>query len=126
MSRLAQIADGVLVGTSERYMTTTTVVAGGDGGCLVIDPAIAPADLAVLVAELAARGLRPAAGWLTHPHWDHVLWCRELGDVPRYASPRAVAAAAAPPGRPGRGGRAVDSRPRPGFDRPADRPGTRG
>jgi hydroxyacylglutathione hydrolase len=93
MSRLAQIADGVLVGTSERYMTTTTVVAGGDGGCLVIDPAIAPADLAVLAAELAARGLRPAAGWSTHPHWDHVLWCRELGDVPRYASPRAVAAA---------------------------------
>jgi glyoxylase-like metal-dependent hydrolase (beta-lactamase superfamily II) len=95
MSRLAQIADGVLVGTSERYMTTTTVVAGGDGGCLVIDPAIAPADLAVRAAELAARGLRPAAGWSTHPHWDHVLWCRELGDVPRYASPRAVTAAAA-------------------------------
>ncbi len=95
MGRLAEIADGVLVGTSERYMTTTTVVVGAGGGCLVIDPAIAVADLAALVAELAGRGLRPAAGWFTHPHWDHVLWCRELGDVPRYAAPRAATSAAA-------------------------------
>ena len=95
MSRLSEIAAGVLVGTSELYMTITTVVAGSGGRCLVIDPAITPADLAVLSAELAARGLRPAAGWSTHPHWDHVLWSRELGDVPRFAAPRAAAAAAA-------------------------------
>jgi glyoxylase-like metal-dependent hydrolase (beta-lactamase superfamily II) len=95
MSRLAEVADGVLVGTSELYLTTTTVVAGPDRRCLVIDPAITPADLAVLAAELAARGLRPAAGWSTHPHWDHVLWRRDLGDVPRFAAPRAAAAAAA-------------------------------
>ena len=95
MSRLSEIAAGVLVGTSELYMTITTVVAGPGGSCQVIDPAITPADLAVLAAELAALGLRPAAGWSTHPHWDHVLWSRELGDVPRYAVPRAVAAATA-------------------------------
>src|SRR5207248_2444373 len=112
MGRLAQIADGVLVGTSEPYTTTTTVVAGSGGGCLVIDPAIMPADLTALAAELAARGLRPAVGWSTHPHWDHVLWSRALGDVPRFAAARAAAAAAA-----GRAG-LIDSAERsaPGHD----------
>ena len=95
MGRLSEIADGVLVGTSELYMTTTTVVVGFGGRCLVIDPAIMPADLAVVAAELAARGLKPTVGWSTHPHWDHVLWSRELGEVPRFAAPRAAAAAAA-------------------------------
>jgi glyoxylase-like metal-dependent hydrolase (beta-lactamase superfamily II) len=95
MDRLAEIADEVLVGTSELYVTTTTVVAGPDGGCLVVDPAITPADLRDLAAGLAAHGLRPAAGWSTHPHWDHVLWSRDLGDVRRFAAPRAAAAAAA-------------------------------
>jgi glyoxylase-like metal-dependent hydrolase (beta-lactamase superfamily II) len=95
MGRLAEVADGVLVGTSELYMTTTTVVTGRDGGCLVIDPAITPQDLGQLAAELAESGLRPVAGWSTHPHWDHVLWSRDLGDVPRFAAPRAVATATA-------------------------------
>jgi hydroxyacylglutathione hydrolase len=95
MDRLAEVAAGVLVGTSELYLTTTTVVAGPDGSCLVIDPAITPADLADLAAGLAGRGLRPAAGWSTHPHWDHVLWSRQLGDVPRFAAPQAAATAAA-------------------------------
>jgi hydroxyacylglutathione hydrolase len=74
-------------------MTTSTVVAGASGSCLVIDPAVTVADLAGLAAELAARGLRVAAGWSTHPHWDHVLWSRELGDAPRYAAPAAVTVA---------------------------------
>src|SRR5580693_4307414 len=38
-------------------------------------------------------GLRPVLGWSTHPHWDHVLWHASLGDVPRYATPAAAAAA---------------------------------
>src|SRR6516225_11808384 len=71
-------------------MTTSTVVVGSSGGCLVIDPAVTVADLAGLAAELTARGLRPAVAWSTHPHWDHVLWSRELGDAPRYAAPAAV------------------------------------
>jgi glyoxylase-like metal-dependent hydrolase (beta-lactamase superfamily II) len=29
-------------------------------------------------------------GFCTHPHWDHMLWSRELGDVPRWATPRAT------------------------------------
>jgi hydroxyacylglutathione hydrolase len=95
VSRFTEIADGVLVATAERFTTTTTVVAGPDGGCLLIDPAVTPDDLADLAAGLAARGLAPRAGWATHPHWDHVLWSRALGEVPRYAAPRAVATAQA-------------------------------
>lgn len=93
MSPLAEIAPGVLVVTARLYTTTSTVIAGDDGNCLVIDPAVTPADLAALAAGIAARGLRAQAAWSTHPHWDHVLWSRDLGDVPRYATPRAVAVA---------------------------------
>ncbi|HEY1915988.1 MAG TPA: MBL fold metallo-hydrolase [Streptosporangiaceae bacterium] len=95
MTPLTEIADGVLVGTSERFTTTTTVVIGPDHGCLLIDPAVTPGDLAELAAELAGRGLAPRAGWATHPHWDHVLWSQALGDVPRYTAPRAAATALA-------------------------------
>jgi len=92
---LTEVAPGVLVATSSYALTTSTVVVGSSGGCLVIDPAVTAADLAGLAAELAARGLRPAVGWSTHPHWDHVLWSRELGDAPRYAAPAAVTIAEA-------------------------------
>ncbi len=74
-------------------MTTTTVVVGSEGGCLLIDPGVSVAELAALAGELAERSLVPVAGWSTHPHWDHVLWSRELGDAPRYAAPAAVAIA---------------------------------
>jgi hydroxyacylglutathione hydrolase len=89
---LTEIAPGVLVATSSFELTTTTVVVGsaGSGGCLLIDPAVTVAELAGLAAELGTLGLRPAAAWSTHPHWDHVLWSRDLGDAPRYAAPAAV------------------------------------
>ncbi len=90
MRQLSQVAPGVLVATAEMYTTTSTVILGPDGTCLLVDPAVTPADVAGLAAELAGRGLQPAAGWATHPHWDHVLWSAELGDVPRYATPRAA------------------------------------
>ena len=93
MQRLREIAPGVLVATADAYTTTSTVVVDDDGGCLVIDPAVSVADLAALAADLTGAGLRPRAGFATHPHWDHVLWSRDLGDVPRYAAPGAVAAA---------------------------------
>jgi hydroxyacylglutathione hydrolase len=89
-----EIAPGVFVATARQYTTTTTIVVGADGACLVIDPAVSVADLAGLAGWLAARRLRPAAGWSTHPHWDHLLWSRALGDVPRYATPPAVEAIA--------------------------------
>jgi hydroxyacylglutathione hydrolase len=91
--RLTEVAPGVLVATSAYAMTTSTVIVGSAGGCLLIDPAVTVADLAALADELAARGLRPAAGWSTHPHWDHVLWSAGLGNAPRYAAPAAVATA---------------------------------
>jgi hydroxyacylglutathione hydrolase len=86
-----EIAPGVLVATGVLYTTTTTVVAGPDGSCLVIDPAVTAVEIAGLADALAARGLRPALGWSTHPHWDHVLWHASLGDVPRYATLAAAA-----------------------------------
>jgi glyoxylase-like metal-dependent hydrolase (beta-lactamase superfamily II) len=89
-----EVAPGVYVATAEKYTTTTTIVAGDDDGCLLVDPAVTVADLAALACWLAARGLRPVAGWSTHPHWDHLLWSRALGDAPRFATPRAVAVAA--------------------------------
>src|SRR6185437_9637790 len=89
-----EIAPGVHVATAEKYTTTTTIVAGADGGCLLVDPAVSVADLAALAGWLSDRGLRPVAGWSTHPHWDHLLWSRALGAAPRYATPPAVAVAA--------------------------------
>jgi hydroxyacylglutathione hydrolase len=89
-----EVAPGVFVATADTYTTTTTVVAGPDGGCLVIDPAVTPPDLDALARWLSASGLVPVAGWSTHPHWDHLLWSAALGDVPRYATPRAVATVA--------------------------------
>jgi hypothetical protein len=86
VQRLREIAPGVLVATAKRGTTTSTVVVAGDGGCLAIDPAMTAADLAGLAADLADGGLRPRLGFATHPHWDHVLWSRGLGDVPRYAA----------------------------------------
>ncbi len=95
MSReLTEIATGVLVATARQYTTTSTVVLGTGGGCLVVDPAVSVAEITALAGELAARGLGAAAGWATHPHWDHILWCAELGDAPRYAAPKAVRTAA--------------------------------
>jgi hydroxyacylglutathione hydrolase len=85
----------VLMATSSFELTTSTVVAGSDGGCLLIDPAVAVAELARLAADLRELGLRPVAGWSTHPHWDHVLWSRDLGRAPRYATPAAAAVARA-------------------------------
>jgi hydroxyacylglutathione hydrolase len=95
MRSLTEIAPGVFVATSSYALTTTTLVAGspGSSGCLLIDPAVTVAELAALAVSLRALGLRPAAAWSTHPHWDHVLWSAEFGDAPRYASPAAVTAA---------------------------------
>jgi hydroxyacylglutathione hydrolase len=95
MQRFREVSPGVLVATADAYTTTSTVVVGGDGGCLVIDPAVSVADLAGLAGDLGGGGLRPRVGFATHPHWDHVLWSRDLGDVNRYAAAAAVAAAGA-------------------------------
>ena len=90
---LTEVAAGVLVATSAYAITTSTVVIGSSGGCLLIDPAVTVDDLAALAGQLAERGLAPVAAWSTHPHWDHVLWSAALGDAPRYAAPAAVSLA---------------------------------
>src|SRR6266571_6357295 len=90
MNRLTEITAGIFVATSDLYTTNSTVVSAGDGGCLVIDPAVTVADLA---ADLRGLSLTPWAGFATHPHWDHILWSADLGDAPRYASADAVAVA---------------------------------
>jgi glyoxylase-like metal-dependent hydrolase (beta-lactamase superfamily II) len=91
MQRFRELAPGVLVATEQELTTNSTAVAHPGGGCLLIDPAVSAADLAGLAADLAAAGLAPRAGFATHPHWDHVLWSRALGDVPRYAAAAAAA-----------------------------------
>lgn len=95
MQRLHPVSSHVLVGTSDFCTTTTTVVVADDGSCLVVDPAVGVDDLAALRADLDERGLTVAAGFSTHPHWDHVLWSAQLGDAPRYAPLEAVDTAAA-------------------------------
>jgi glyoxylase-like metal-dependent hydrolase (beta-lactamase superfamily II) len=91
----SEIAPGIYVTMSPTYLTTSTIVAGAGGGCLLIDPALTPQELVILGEWLASRGLRPAVGWATHAHWDHVLWAGCLGaTVPRYATADAVAACA--------------------------------
>jgi hydroxyacylglutathione hydrolase len=94
VGRLTEVAPGVLVATSSYDQTTTTVVVGSDG-CLLIDPAVTLAELARLAADLRELGVRPVVAWSTHPHWDHVLWSRDLGRAPRYATPAAAAVARA-------------------------------
>jgi glyoxylase-like metal-dependent hydrolase (beta-lactamase superfamily II) len=91
MQRFRELVPGVLVATEQELTTNSTAVAHPGGGCLLIDPAVSPADLAGLAADLAGAGLAPRAGFATHPHWDHVLWSRALGDVPRYAAAAAAA-----------------------------------
>ncbi|HET9092794.1 MAG TPA: hypothetical protein VFN50_10315, partial [Acidimicrobiales bacterium] len=64
---LVEVLPSVLVRTSERYVTNTTVVRLGGDRCLLVDPAILPADLDVLADELEAASLEVVAGWSTHP-----------------------------------------------------------
>lgn len=97
---LTELVPGVLVATAEMDTTTSTVVTGYSGGCLVVDPAVTVAEIAALARALDDAGLTPVAGFSTHPHWDHVLWSSSLGAlVPRYTSTRAVSVAVAE--RPG-------------------------
>lgn len=90
MPPLTEIAAGVFVTTSQFALTTSTVVTGPDGACLLIDPGVHVAEMADLAGQIAARGWRVAAARATHPHWDHVLWHHALGTAPRYAAPAAV------------------------------------
>lgn len=94
MRKLNEIARGIFISNCDLYSTNSTVISGAAGqDCLVVDPGVTATDLDDLVADLAEAELRPAAGFATHPHWDHVLWHSGLGKVPRYASELAVVVA---------------------------------
>jgi hydroxyacylglutathione hydrolase len=84
---LTEVAPGVHVATAARYSTTSTVVVAADGTCLVVDPALTPQEVGGLAVVVRERGWLTHGAFATHPHWDHVLWTEDLGDVPRWATP---------------------------------------
>lgn len=86
-----QVAPGVRVHRSA-ILRNNTVVVQGRTGVLVVDPGITTAELTDLASDIRQSGRLVVAGFSTHPHWDHVLWHRELGDVPRYGTARGAQA----------------------------------
>ncbi|MDF3045157.1 MAG: fold metallo-hydrolase [Ornithinibacter sp.] len=91
---LVQVSEHCWVRQSS-FCQSNTVVVRGDGGVLVVDPGVTGAELRSLAEELRSLGFSPVVGFSTHPHWDHMLWSRELGDPPRLATVDAVAHARA-------------------------------
>jgi len=89
---LTQIADGVLVHTSE-FLQSNAVVVQGQAGVLLIDPGVTESEIDCLANDLRELGQPVVAGFSTHPHWDHMLWHTVLGAVPRYATARCAATA---------------------------------
>jgi len=88
---LAQVADGVLVHESE-FLQSNAVVVHGGAGVLLVDPGVLAAELAGIASDLCAAGRTVAAGFSTHPHWDHLLWDAGFGDPPRYGTAACAAA----------------------------------
>ena len=89
---LTQVADGVLVHESEFVQSNAVVVQGG-AGVLLIDPGVQEHEMACLANDLRDLGQPVAAGFSTHPHWDHLLWHAEFGAAPRYGTARGAATA---------------------------------
>ncbi len=90
MFRLVQIAPGAYVASSSLYLTNSVVIEGLNHNVLVIDPAVTVQELMMLGVDLRQAGMKTELGFSTHPHWDHVLWSPALGNLPRYATGRAI------------------------------------
>jgi glyoxylase-like metal-dependent hydrolase (beta-lactamase superfamily II) len=84
---LTQVAEGVLVHQSEVLQNNAAVVQGR-AGVLLVDPGIQGSEMACLANDLRESGQPIAAGFSTHPDWDHVLWYAEFGEAPRYGTAR--------------------------------------
>ena len=84
------VAEGVFVHESDFIQSNTTVVHGPDG-VLLVDPGITESELARIADDLRELGRPVAAGFSTHPDWDHLLWHPRFGDAPRYGTARAAA-----------------------------------
>ena len=87
---LRQVADGVLVHASE-FCQSNAIVVPGRAGVLLIDPGVLGDEMACLANDLRELGQPVAAGFSTHPHWDHLLWHARLGAAPRYGTARCAA-----------------------------------
>jgi len=92
---LTEVAPGVWTATAEIWTSLTTVTVAEDGSCLVVDPGITVAEIAEIAREIGDRGWSVAAGFATHPHWDHVLWSPAWGAVPRWSTTTGAAHARA-------------------------------
>lgn len=82
---LAEVADGVWVRQSE-WVWTNSIVVRADDGLILVDPGIYEPELDELADDVERLGIPVVAGFSTHPHFDHLLWHRRFGDVPRYAT----------------------------------------
>jgi len=81
----------VLVHQSD-FLQTNAVVVQGRAGVLLIDPGVRGDEMTCLASDLRELGQPVAAGFSTHPHWDHLLWHASLGEAPRYGTARCAAA----------------------------------
>jgi glyoxylase-like metal-dependent hydrolase (beta-lactamase superfamily II) len=88
---LRQVAEGVLIHQSG-FCQSNAVVVQGRAGVLLIDAGVYGSEMACLANDLSDAGQAVAAGFSTHPHWDHVLWHAGFGSVPRYGTARCAAA----------------------------------
>jgi glyoxylase-like metal-dependent hydrolase (beta-lactamase superfamily II) len=88
---LRQVAEGVLIHQSE-FCQSNAVVVQGQAGALLIDAGIYGYEMACLANDVGELGQPVAAGFSTHPHWDHVLWHAGLGPAPRYGTARCAEA----------------------------------
>ncbi|KRV48010.1 MBL fold metallo-hydrolase [Wenjunlia vitaminophila] len=84
---LRQVAEGVLIHQSE-FCQSNAIVVQGREGVLLIDPGVQGHEMACLANDLRELGQPVAAGFSTHPHWDHLLWHPGLGAAPRYGTAR--------------------------------------
>jgi glyoxylase-like metal-dependent hydrolase (beta-lactamase superfamily II) len=82
---LNQVADGVWVRQSE-WVWTNSIAVRGEDGLILIDPGIDDSELNQLADDLDRLNIPVAAGFSTHPHWDHLPWHSRIGDVSRYAT----------------------------------------
>jgi glyoxylase-like metal-dependent hydrolase (beta-lactamase superfamily II) len=82
---LRQVAESVLIHESG-FLESNAVVVKGPSGALLIDAGILGSEMVCLANDLRELGQPVAAGFSTHPHWDHLLWHVDLGAAPRYGT----------------------------------------
>lgn len=78
-----QVNDSIRTLQSQVWQTNTGIIET-DEGVFLVDPGVLADELVALKNALEGKAI--VAGFATHPHWDHILWTRELGHAPRFAS----------------------------------------